>query len=189
MARSTQQLKEEISRLTQEFSTLSTISQAINQSVDLYEILNNSLDKIQELTVVSSVGLFLLDDDQQGLVLTAQRGFSKTLTKGLKHMRLGEGVTGAVALSGEPLFLEDYPSFPEAIPVAIEEGVKSLIVIPLKSKTKVYGTLNLSWKDMHRRFSVQEKNLFNSIGQTISGALERAFLYSENLRRFEEQKT
>lgn len=188
MARSTQQLEEEISRLTQEFSTLSTISQAINQSVDLYETLNNSLDKIQELTVISSAGIFLLDDDRKDLVLTAQRGFSKTLTKELKRMRLGEGVTGTVALSGEPLYLEDYPNSPDAIPPAIEEGIKSLVVIPLKSKTKVYGTLNLSWKEVHR-FSVQEENLFNSIGQIISGAMERAFLYSENLRRFEEQKT
>jgi hypothetical protein len=34
-----------------------------------------------------------------------------------------------------------------------------------------------------------EKDLFNSIGQIISGAMERANLYAENVRRLEEQKT
>jgi transcriptional regulator with GAF, ATPase, and Fis domain len=70
----------------------------------------------------------------------------------------------------------------------IEEGVKSLAVIPLKSREKVYGTLNIAKKELFET-TLFEKNLFNSIGQIISGAMERTSLYTENVKRLEELKT
>jgi signal transduction histidine kinase/ActR/RegA family two-component response regulator len=180
--------KEEIVRLNQELSILNIISQTVNQSIDLDEILNKSLDKMMEMTDVRSAGIYLLDEKSNDLVYVAHRGFSKIFSKGMKRMKLGEGVTGKVALSGEPIFIEDYPSHPEALPLAIEEGLKSLAVIPLKSRDKIYGTLNLARKEFSK-ITLFETNLFNSIGQIISGALERASLYTENVKRLEELKT
>ena len=180
--------KEEIVRLNQELSILNTISQTVNQSIDLDEILNKSLDKMMEMTDIRSAGIYLLDEKSNDLVYVAHRGFSKIFLKGMKRMKLGEGVTGKVALSGEPIFIEDYPSHPEALPLAIEEGLKSLAVIPLKSRDKIYGTLNLARKEFSK-VTLFETNLFNSIGQIISGALERASLYTENVKRLEELKT
>jgi len=180
--------KEEIVRLNQELSILNTISQTVNQSIDLDEILNKSLDKMMEMTDVRSAGIYLLDEKSNELVIVAHRGFSKIFLKGMKRVKLGEGVTGKVALSGEPIFVEDYPSHPEALPLAIEEGLKSLTVIPLKSRDKIYGTLNLARKEF-LKITLFETNLFNSIGQIISGALERTSLYTENVKRLEELKT
>ena len=180
--------KEEILRLNQELSILNTISQTVNQSIDLDEILNKSLDKMMEMTDVRSAGIYLLDEKSNDLVYVAHRGFSKIFLKGMKRIKLGEGVTGKVALSGEPIFIEDYPSHPEALPLAIEEGLKSLAVIPLKSRDKIYGTLNLARKEFSK-ITLFETNLFNSIGQIISGALERTSLYTENVKRLEELKT
>lgn len=187
MRKSIRTVEEEIQRLNREFSILNTISQTINQSIDLHEILNNSLDRIKELTEVSAVGLYLLDEREKDLVFAAHRDFSKAFTKGLRRVKLGEGTSGKVAVSGEAMLVEDCREHPEAFSLAIEEGIKSLVVIPLKSKTKIYGTLLIAWKDLHR-FNPFEVNLFNSIGQMISNAMERATLYTENVKRLEEQK-
>ena len=187
MRKSISALEEEIERLNRESSILSTIGQTINQSIDLHEILNNSLDKITELTEVSAVGLYLLNEREKNLVLAAQRGFSRNFSKGMRTLKLGEGICGKVALSGEPLFIEDYPTCPDALSLMIEEGVKSIVVVPLKSKTKIYGTLGIVWKEVYR-FNPSEKNLFVSIGQMISNAMERATLYTENVKRLEEQR-
>lgn len=138
--------KEEIMRLNQELSTLNAISQTVNQSTDLDEILNKSLDKMMEMIDVSSAGVYLLDEKDRDLVYVAHRGFSKASLKEMKRIRLGEGVTGKAAFSGEAVFVEDYSSHPEALTLAIEEGVKSLVVIPLKSRGKIYGTLNVTKK-------------------------------------------
>ena len=188
MKEKTRKSKEEMLKLNQELSILNAISQTVNQSIDLDEILNKSLDKMMEMIEVRSAGIYLLDEKNNDLVFVAHRGFSKAFLKGMKQLKLGEGVTGKAALSGEPLFIEDYPHHPEAIPLAIEEGLKSLAVIPLKSREKLYGTLNIAKKELFE-ITLFEKNLFNSIGQIISGAMERAFLYTENVKRLEEQKT
>ncbi len=180
--------EEEILRLNQELSILNAISQTLNQSIDLDEILNKTLDKMMEMIEVGSAGIYLLDEKSNELVYVAHRGFSKDFSKGIKRFKLGEGATGKVALSGEPIFIEDYPNYPEAIPLAVEEGLKSLAVIPLKSRNKIYGTFNIARKESYQ-FTGFEKNLFNSIGQIISSAMERAFLYTENVKRLEEQKT
>ncbi len=179
---------QETARVNQELSILHSITQSINESIDLDEILNKSLDKIVELTDVKSAGIYLLDENEQELVYVAHRGFSKTFSKGMKHFKLGRGATGRVALSGEPLFIEDYPNYPDAIPLAIEEGIKSLAVIPLKTSNRIYGTLNIARREFYS-FTPFSKNLFTSIGQIISSALERAFLYSENVKRLEELRT
>jgi len=179
---------EEIVRLNQELSILNAISQTVNESVDFDEILNKSLDKIVEMTNIQSVGIYLLEEKTGELVYVAHRGFSMAFSRGMKRLKLGEGATGKAALSGESFFIDDYPSYPEAIPFAIEEGLKSLAVIPLKSREKIHGTLNIALKEYHP-FTPSTQNLFNSIGQIISGAMERAILYTENVRRLEQQRT
>ncbi|MBS3907665.1 MAG: GAF domain-containing protein [Syntrophaceae bacterium] len=180
--------REEIVRLNHELSILNAISQTVNESIDLDEILNKSLDKIVKMTEIQSVGIHLLEEKTGELVYAAHKGFSMAFSKGMKRLKLGEGATGKVALSGEPLFIEDYPGYAEAIPFAIEEGLKSVAVIPLKSREKIYGTLNIARKEFYP-FTPSTRNLFNSIGQIISSGLERAYLYTENVKRLEEQKT
>jgi signal transduction histidine kinase/ActR/RegA family two-component response regulator len=180
--------KKDILRLNEELSILNAISQVVNQSIDLDEILNRSLDKVMEMTDIRSAGFYLLDEQNNDLIYVAHRGFSKVFVKGMKRMKLGEGVTGGVAQSGEPQFIDDYPAYPGAVPLAIEEGLKSIIVVPLKSRDKVYGTLNIARKKSHQ-FTPFEKSLFTAISQIIGGAIERAFFYSENVKRLEEQRT
>ena len=188
MKKSIRELEEEIQRLNREFSILNEISQTVNQAADLHEILNSSLNKITELIGVRSAGIYLLDEKGQSLVFSAQRNFSRKFMDGMKRLRLDEGITGKVTLTGEAMFVEDYPSHSQAISLAIEEGLKSLAVIPLRARDKIYGTLNIARKDFYR-FTSYEKNLFNAIGQIIGGAMERVSLYTENVKRLEEQRT
>ena len=175
-------------KLNQELSILNAISQTVNQSIDLDDILNKSLDKMMEMTDVRSAGIYLLDERDKDLVFFAHRGFSKDFLKGMKRMKLGEGITGRAAHSGDSIFVENYPNHPEALSLAIQEGLKSLAVIPLKSREKIYGTLNIARKEISK-ITPFEKDLFNSVGQIISGGLERTYLYAENVKRLEQLRT
>jgi signal transduction histidine kinase/ActR/RegA family two-component response regulator len=179
---------EEMMKVNQKLSILSAISQTVNQSNDLDEILNKSLDKMMDMIDVHQARIYLLDEKNNDLVLVVQRGSSKKLLESINRRKLGVGVSGKVALSGDSIFMENYPSHPESLAPAIEEGLKSAAVIPLKSRDKIYGTLNIARKEVSE-ITPFEKNLFNSIGQIISGAMERIFLYTENVKRLEELKT
>ena len=180
--------KEEMVRLNQELSILNAISQTVNQSIDLDEILNKSVDKVMEMIGVHQASIYLLDEKKSELTLVVHRGFSRKFLELMKHRKLGAGVSGKVALSGESVFVDDYPSHPDAFDAAIEEGLKSVAVIPLKSRDRIYGALNIGKKEFSE-IALFDKNLFNSIGQIIGGALERTFLYTENVKRLEELKT
>ena len=80
---------EEILRLNQELSILNAISQTVNQSIDLDEILNKSLDKMTEMIQIRSAGIYLLDEESEELVFVAHRGFSRSFLKGTKRLKLG----------------------------------------------------------------------------------------------------
>jgi GAF domain-containing protein len=180
--------KEEVLKLNQELSILNAISQVVNESTDLEEILNKSVDKIMEMIDVHQASIYFLDENTNELALVVQRGFSKKFLESMKRRKLGEGLAGKVALSGESIFVEDYPKHLLALSSAIEEGLRAAAVVPLKSREKIYGTLNIFWKGGYK-IAPFEKSLFNSIGQIISGSLERTFLYTENVKRLEELKT
>jgi signal transduction histidine kinase/ActR/RegA family two-component response regulator len=179
---------EEMIKLNQELSVLNAISQTVNQSIDLDEILNKSVDKMMEMIDVYHARIYLLDEKNNDLVLIVHRGASKKFLEHVKRRKLGVDVSGRVALSGESIFMEDYSSHPDALAPAIEEGLKSVAIIPLKSRDKIYGTLNIARKEVSV-ITPFERNLFESIGQIISGAMERTFLYTENVKRLEELKT
>ena len=184
----TKKSKEEIMRLNQELSILNAISQTVNQSIDLDEILNKSVDKVMEMLDVHQASICLVDEKKSELTLVVHRGFSRKYLECMMRRKLGVGVTGKAVLSGESVFVEDYPNHPDALGPAIEEGFKSVVVIPLKSRDKIYGTLNIAGKKVSK-ITPSGKNLFNSVGQIISGAMERTFLYTENVKRLEELKT
>src|SRR5512143_3674085 len=148
MSREGKTSREETMNLNQELSILNAISQTVNQSVDLDEILNKSVDKMMDLISVHQARIYLLDEKSGDLVLVVHRGFSQSFLKTMKRRKLGVGVTGKVALHGQSIFMENYPSHPEALAPAIEEGLKSVAVIPLKSRDKIYGTLNIARKEV-----------------------------------------
>ncbi len=182
-------MKEEgLIRISQDLSILNTLTQTVNQSIDVDEILNSSLDKIVEISGVKSAGVYLFEDKTGEIIFTASRGFSKSFQRESKRIKQNKGLIEKAILSGEPIFIEDYPNNPEASQGGIKEGIKALAIIPLKSRDKVYGTLSIVKKEFSE-ITPLERSLFNSVGQIISGGLERAYLYSENLRRLEEQKT
>ena len=73
--------EEEILRLNQELSILYGISQTVNQSVDLDEILNKTLDRLMELTDVRSTGIYLIGGKNSDLLFVSRRGFSDHFSK------------------------------------------------------------------------------------------------------------
>lgn len=149
-------------RLNQELSILNAISQTVNQSIDLDEILNKSVDKVMEMLDVHQASICLVDEKKSELTLVVHRGFSRKYLECMMRRKLGVGVTGKAVLSGESVFVEDYPNHPDALGPAIEEGFKSVVVIPLKSRDKIYGTLNIAGKKFRKSLRLERISLTRS---------------------------
>jgi len=168
-----------IERDRKQLATLSNISTIVSQSLELELVLNGALDRIMELMQVDAVLIFLLDEAAQELVLTAHRGVSREFTQGVARMKLGEGFNGRVAQSGEPMVVQDASQDPQLTRMVVrQEKLQSTLIVPLKSKGKVMGTLCVHMRRPYQ-FLSEEIELFSNIANHIGVSVENARLYQQ----------
>ncbi|NQU63021.1 MAG: hypothetical protein HQ517_01880, partial [SAR324 cluster bacterium] len=90
-------IEKEIKRKNIELSVLNKISTTINQSHDLHEVLNGSINELSKVVGEKGIGIFLLERKKDELIYTAQRGFSEETYKYVSRVKMGEGLAGNVA--------------------------------------------------------------------------------------------
>jgi GAF domain-containing protein/ligand-binding sensor domain-containing protein/two-component sensor histidine kinase len=172
-------LEKQVYSRTRELSVLNAISTAVSQSLDLSETLNEALQKTLELMEMDSGGIYLLDHESGLLSIAAHYGLSETFKEEIDHLQPGEGFSGHVVTSGQPLVVKDIFEDPRLTRQAvIEEGLRSLAVVPLNTKGTTLGTLFAVTHSL-REFEERDLQLLTSIGNQIGVAVENARLYEE----------
>lgn len=168
-------MKEKEKRL----AVLNQISSAVSQSLELEQVLSRAIDSVVDAMNADVALIFLLDEGAGLLTLTAHRGISGEFAQGVDRIKLGEGFNGRVAQSGEPLFVEDASTDPRLTRDTVKEHeIRSEIIVPLRSKEKVNGTLCVAMHS-HRQFKPEEVELLTIIGYQIGVAVENASLYKK----------
>ena len=160
-------------------SALSAISDLITQSLENREVLTLAAEKIQELLEADAIMAFRIEDGTDNLTLQIYRGVSDAFVAGVKRIKIGEGFNGKVAQTGEPLLVDDTVSYESPRHQVINaEGIRSQLIVPLKSKGEVIGTLCVA-RRTPIQFSPDEVSLLNNMGSLIGATLENARLYAE----------
>lgn len=179
-------LEQRVADRTKELAALNTIAAVVSGSLDLQEILNNALDKTLEVTRIKAGGIYLLDEEARLLTVVAQRGFSPKFVAEIDRLEIGEGFSGRVVQSGQPLVAKDISLDPRLTRMAVkEEGLRSLASVPLSSKGKVLGTL-FAVNYGYREFTDEDVELLTSIGRQIGVAIENAHLFESERQRRQE---
>ncbi|MEE8174017.1 MAG: GAF domain-containing protein, partial [Dehalococcoidia bacterium] len=172
-------LEQQIVEANQNLLALNAISSAVSQSLDLDTILNSALDKVLELVGGNTGGILLLDEESGTLCYRVYRGLSEGFVRGIAGLRVGEGIAGKVAQLGEPIYVDDISQDPRVTrEVVIKEGLRAFASVPLQSKNKVLGVMNIA-SHTPRRFSPQNVQLLGSVANQIGVAIENAGLYKE----------
>ncbi len=180
------ELETQILKRHHQLLALSQISSALSGLHDLDTTLTNALDSVLELINGDIGGILLQDEKTKTLYYHVYRGLSSRYVEKTK-IRIGEGIAGAVAETGESIMLEDISKDKRTanIDIVSSEGLKGFISIPLKSKEKVVGVMNIA-SHIAGRFSDDEKSLLISIGDYLGSAIEQARLH-ERLARLGER--
>jgi nitrate/nitrite-specific signal transduction histidine kinase len=172
-------LEQKVADRTQELSTLNAIAATVSQSLDLDEVLNLALDQTLQAIDIEAGGIYLLDEEANTLNLASQRGFSAQAVSEINRLQVGEGFSGRVIESGEPLVVPDVSTDPRLTRMVVrKDGLRSLAVTPLNSKGRVLGTIFAITHDA-REFTEQDVQLLTSIGNQIGVAVENARLYEQ----------
>ena len=179
------ELESQLLRRHHQLSALSHISSAISGLRDLDTILRIALDNILEFIDSDIGGILLLDEETKTLSYRVQRGLSARYVEETR-IPLGESIAGKVAQVGEPMVLEDISKDPRVTrPDLISaEGLKGFVSIPLKTKDKVTGVMNIASHEP-KRFGADDVSLLSSIGEYLGTAIEQASLYDRLARASE----
>jgi signal transduction histidine kinase len=165
----------EIEKREKRLDTVNKISNAISQSLKLKQVLDQAVDCITDLLEVDAAWIYLLNEDNSELVLTAQKGYSDEF----KTIKVGYGISGKVVISALPVIIEDVSKWPE-LPKSIRQQLRSVIVVPLRSQGKVNGTFGVNSRSW-RSFDQGEIDMLTAIGNWIGVAVENSKLYESQL--------
>ena len=172
-------LERKVADRTKELATLNAISIVVSRSLNLCEALRDALSKTLQLSGLERGGIYLLNERDGVLSLEVHQGISPDVAADVGSLRLGEGFSGQVAASGEPLVVSDVSSDPRISKIAFAEGVGgSLACVPLSSRGCVLGALFVV-SGGHREFTPQDVQILSSIGHQIGVAVENARLYQQ----------
>jgi two-component system sensor histidine kinase DegS len=185
-------LHKERKRRTQ-LDALTKTSLVVSQSLELDPVLKSSIDSVVDVMKVNVAQVFLVDEEAGDLVLAAHRGVSREFAQGVDRLKIGEGLNGLVAQTGVPTYVKDASTDPRLTRTVLKEDhIGSMLIVPLKSKDKVMGTLAVGMRG-YREFSQDELEVLTGIGNQIGVAVENARLYqhqrefAERLRSSEER--
>jgi len=149
----------------------------LSQSLELQDVLEKAIENVTTVMEVEIALIYLLDEGKE-LVLSAQRGISAEFAKANHRVRLGEGVSGRAAQKGEAVLVPEVSNDPSVFRLGRQEGARSLLVVPMKTKGEVVGTLSVAVR-MPRQFDKEEVDLVTAIANQIGVAIENARLYEK----------
>jgi len=185
--------EQEVRRRNRELMVLNSISQSLNQSLPLDELLDRSLRQIVELFGVDMGTIYLLEEQTSVLRRVAAFGlrseyaghFPPTVFPAdlLNHIRAVRATVVAGKSLPWPQTIRDFQQ---------KEGVEVSNVVVLWSKERILGAMVVSCRSL-REFSSAELNLLTSVGSQVAATIEKSLLLEEtrqaldNLRRTQEQ--
>jgi signal transduction histidine kinase len=159
--------------------SLNQISSTISQSLELNQVLNSAIDNVVDVMQVDVAWIFLLNEEAGELDLATYRGIPQEVAQGVDRIKVGEGFSGRVAESGQPLFVEDVSHDPRLTREVVSQyNIQSQLIVPLTSQGKVNGTLCVAMRS-HRLFQSKEVELLTAIGNQVGVAVENARLYQK----------
>jgi signal transduction protein with GAF and PtsI domain len=179
----------QLARKAAEISALREISRAISAATDLDTTLTLITRKTAEVMRVDSCSIYLLDSPGEYLVLVATTGLAPEAV-GHARLRLGEGLTGWAAEKGEAVASTNAVADPrfKFLPETHETLFQSLLAVPLATRGKVLGAINVQTTGTHE-YAEDEVELLSIIADLASGALEKARLYDSMRRQIKELST
>jgi|GEM_PF-3503855 len=169
------QAEEALHRRNEELAALNAIAATLGQQSDLRAILNAALDKVLELTALDGGWIQLLDDKSARLLPAVHRNIPAAMVETLGQVRLGEGVTGAVAQAGQPHFAEGPAEQTLLGEDARHAGILLTALLPLRAPDQVLGVLALFSRSA-RCLAPHDRLVLIAISHQLGVAVENARL-------------
>lgn len=162
-------------------AALVAIGREAGSSLDLDELLDNSLAAILEITSAEAAEVWLADGESE-LVLAHHRGLAPEAFREKTSLRFGEGLPGLAAEQGVPIVVHDLPGEQRFVRPAVKQlGFESFCALPLLHRGETYGALCVAARDREAMRDEAERGLLEGIAERLAVAIENSRLHERVL--------
>ncbi len=170
------QLYDKQKQQIEEMQALAQVSEAITSPQYLDDMLHVVTDMAARTMGAAVCSIFLLDESGTHLELRS----AKRTTSPYRHRPpapIHLGVIGQVATEGKPIYIADVRSDGRYAgqDLAREEGLVSLLCVPLSVRDRVIGVLNCYTAVLHQ-FTKEQETLLTTLANQTALAIENARL-------------
>jgi signal transduction histidine kinase len=155
---------------------LREVGMALGATLDLDELLELILDKLTELLEADRATLYLLDEAHGELVSRVVAGGEVRSIR----MKVGHGVAGLVAKTGEPIRIEDAyrdPRFEREWDLLTGYRTNNMLAAPLKNHVgRTMGVIQVLNKRAGDGFTSDDEDILSALGTQAAVAIDNSRL-------------
>ncbi len=182
-------LDEEMQRRLEELTALHETSLDITVEPDIHKVLRVIVERASGLLKATGGSIYLYDPERDELVLSVNNIPWKDYTG--MTLKPGEGLNGKVALTGEPIVVDNYSQWEGQSPKFEGEPFMASVAVPVKWQGQVIGTINIVENVAQRTFTPEDVALLSAFAEQAAMAITTARLqelYEEARRSATEVK-
>src|SRR5215472_14188742 len=174
-------LEERSESAARRMEALAGLARTISEENYLDRILQTISEMVAETLESPVCSIMLVDEDRRELVISAARCSSPDYLHKMP-LKIEDSLIGRVVREGRPIMIpnvveEKQYRYPE---LARKTGLASLLSVPMMTREKVIGTVNLYTRDI-RQFTDDEVGFVKVVAGQAAIAIENARLMSETL--------
>lgn len=150
------------------------VVQTLHSTLDPQRALDLILQEAVRLTHASSGSVALINPNDAHLEIQASYRLPTHATT--LRLRVGQGITGWVALHGQPACVADVSQDPRYHPV--RPGVRSELAVPLAIEGQIRGVINVD-SDRPNAFTQAHQTLLEALALPAALAIHNSWLYEQ----------
>ncbi len=163
-----------LQRHAEEIEALNRTFLEITTHMDLSTLLHLIVIRAATLLGESSGGLYMVHPEKELLELVVSYNLNLDYT-GI-CLKLGEGLSGKIAQTGQPMFQSNYSTWEEKAAVYHNLAIRRVIGVPLKVAGKVIGVITVSSSQKTSPYNEEEIRLVSLFADQAAIAIENTRL-------------
>jgi sigma-B regulation protein RsbU (phosphoserine phosphatase) len=174
---------------TDKLRLLLDITKKISRSLDLQEVLNLVMDTLDSLIPYDAAGIYVLRCARGGAISSGEQvcEFRTEAVRGYDideltelRLKIGEGIIGNVALTGDPVISPDVRNDPRYINA--RERTRSEMVAPIISNDEVIGVFDLE-SDRLNAYTHDDLQVLLLLASQVAIIIEKVMLHEQLIEK------
>ncbi len=157
---------------------INEVSGQITAVLDLNMVLKEAADLIQSNFGYQHVGLFILDQESNDLVMRARAGSYAELFPADHRRKMGEGMVGWVAQHKKRLLANDVSQEPRYHNPFPDEIIRSELSVPIQIGSEIAGVLDVQSRNPNA-FNDNDILVLETLADQLAAALHNARLFEQ----------